>query len=81
MSEQVTQPDPSQQLAELKQDYDQKYGFHVPERYVFKAEKGLSREVVAAISEMKGEPQWMRDFRLRSLEIFYRKPMPRGAAI
>jgi Fe-S cluster assembly protein SufB len=76
MSEQVTQPDPNQQLAEIKQNYDEKYGFHVPERYVFKAQKGLSREVVAAISEMKGEPQWMRDFRLRSLEIFYRKPMP-----
>ncbi|MFQ3534486.1 MAG: Fe-S cluster assembly protein SufB [Aggregatilineales bacterium] len=76
MTERVMQSDPNQQLAELKQNYDEKYGFHVPERYVFKAQKGLSREVVAAISEMKGEPQWMRDFRLRSLEIFYRKPMP-----
>jgi Fe-S cluster assembly protein SufB len=25
---------------------------------------------------MKGEPQWMRDFRLRALEMFLRKPMP-----
>ena len=77
MSEQTPQLDQSQQLAEIKQDYDQKYGFHVPETgYAFKSQKGLSRDVVAAISEMKGEPQWMRDFRLRSLEIFYRKPMP-----
>src|SRR5437773_3042212 len=53
-----------------------KYGFHMPEHEVFRAERGLSREVVAAISERKGEPQWMRDFRLRALEIFYRKPMP-----
>lgn len=76
MSEQTT-VDQSQQLAEIKLNYDEKYGFHVPDsRYVFKSQKGLSREVVAAISEMKGEPQWMRDFRLRSLEIFYRKPMP-----
>ena len=28
------------------------------------------------ISEMKNEPQWMRDFRLKSLEIFNSKPMP-----
>ena len=27
--------------------------------------KGLNRDVVAQISEMKNEPQWMRDFRLR----------------
>jgi Fe-S cluster assembly protein SufB len=53
-----------------------KYGFHVPENYVFKAKRGLSRDVVAEISEMKGEPQWMRDFRLRALEMFLRKPMP-----
>src|SRR6476620_6170754 len=53
-----------------------KYGFHVPENYVFRAKRGLSRDVVAEISEMKGEPTWMRDFRLRALEIFLRKPMP-----
>jgi Fe-S cluster assembly scaffold protein SufB len=77
MSEQTPPLDQSQQLAEIKQDYDEKYGFHVSEAsYAFKGQKGLSRDVVAAISEMKGEPQWMRDFRLRSLEIFYRKPMP-----
>src|SRR3970282_2180716 len=29
------------------------------------------------IWEMKGEPAWMRDFRLKSLEIFNSKPMPR----
>ncbi len=59
-----------------------KYDFRNEERYVFKAKKGLSRQVVAEISEMKGEPPWMRDFRLKSLEIFESKPMPRwGGAI
>lgn len=53
-----------------------KYDFHTTTQAVFKAKKGLSREVVAQISEMKGEPQWMRDFRLKSLEIFESKPMP-----
>jgi Fe-S cluster assembly protein SufB len=38
--------------------------------------KGLDRDVVAEISEMKGEPRWMRDFRLRALEVFERKPLP-----
>ncbi|MCL4169199.1 UNVERIFIED_CONTAM: hypothetical protein GTU68_063654, partial [Idotea baltica] len=40
------------------------------------SQKGLSRETVASISEMKGEPGWMRDFRLKSFEIFESKPMP-----
>lgn len=53
-----------------------KYDFVTPTTGVFKARKGLSREVVEQISEMKGEPEWMRDFRLRSLEIFESKPMP-----
>ena len=51
-------------------------GFHVPENYAFKSKKGLSREVVEQISEMKGEPTWMRNFRLKSLEHFLKRPMP-----
>jgi len=53
-----------------------KYGFAMPERYVYKARKGLSREIVEEISWLKGEPDWMREFRLRALEIFFSKPMP-----
>ena len=41
-----------------------KYDFREPERYVFKSRKGLDAQIVSQISEMKGEPQWMRDFRL-----------------
>ncbi|MFZ5830881.1 MAG: Fe-S cluster assembly protein SufB [Planctomycetota bacterium] len=54
-----------------------KYDFRVDERYVFKARKGLDRQIVAEISEMKREPDWMRDFRLKALEVFESKPMPR----
>jgi Fe-S cluster assembly protein SufB len=53
-----------------------KYGFVDEVKPVFKAEKGLSRRVVEAISYHKGEPKWMLDFRLRALEIFESKPMP-----
>jgi Fe-S cluster assembly protein SufB len=54
-----------------------KYGFVDEVKPVFKAEKGLNRRVVEAISYHKGEPQWMLDFRLRALEIFESKPMPK----
>jgi Fe-S cluster assembly protein SufB len=54
-----------------------KYDFRNEENYIFKARKGIDAEIVGQISEMKGEPAWMRDFRLQSLEIFNSKPMPK----
>ena len=60
----------------LNMDYS-KYDFKdSTEMYVYTSKKGLSREVVEEISRMKGEPQWMLDFRLRSYDIFMKKPMP-----
>jgi Fe-S cluster assembly protein SufB len=55
-------------------------GFHVPENYPFKSEKGLTKNVVEQISEMKGEPAWMRKFRLKSLELFEKRPVPTWGA-
>jgi Fe-S cluster assembly protein SufB len=55
---------------------DYKWGFRDPEKLVFKARKGLAREVVEQISAMKGEPQWMLEFRLKALEHFMQRPMP-----
>jgi len=56
---------------------DYRHGFHDPEdAYVFKSDKGLTREIVARISKMKNEPQWMTDFRLGAYETFRSKPMP-----
>ena len=54
-----------------------KYGFHdSTDFYAFKSRKGLDAEIVSQISEMKREPAWMREFRLKSLEIFESRPMP-----
>jgi Fe-S cluster assembly protein SufB len=65
-------------LAGINSDYKEKFGFHDSESgYAYKAPKGLSREVVESISEYKDEPQWMRDFRLKSLEHFYARPTPK----
>ena len=63
------------QVQGIQEDY--KYGFRDSvANYAFKAKKGLSREVVEQISDMKDEPQWMRDFRLKALEVFWQKPTP-----
>ena len=55
---------------------DYKYGFHDKDVSVFRSERGLTREIVEEISRMKDEPQWMLDYRLKSLELFYKMPMP-----
>ncbi|MBN1428646.1 MAG: Fe-S cluster assembly protein SufB [Anaerolineae bacterium] len=72
--------DGTKQLEGLKDSYAEKYGFNVPENYTFRARKGLDRDIVQEISWMKGEPDWMREFRLKSLESFLKKPMPTWGA-
>ena len=64
------------QQARLNELGDYKFGFNMPENYAFKSKRGLDRDTVEEISYMKGEPQWMRDFRLRALRTFEKKPMP-----
>jgi Fe-S cluster assembly protein SufB len=61
-------------------DYREKYGFFDPEKFVFKAKRGLSKEIVEEISWMKQEPEWMTKLRVRSYEIFKRKKMPTWGA-
>jgi len=67
----------NRQLATIGEDYATRYGFHDPEEYFHKGAKGLSHEVVEMMSRMKKEPEWMRQFRHESLDIFLNKPMPR----
>ncbi len=63
-------------LKDLGSDYTERYGFHDAENYLYKAPKGLTREVVEKISELKSEPEWMREFRLKALDYFEARPMP-----
>ncbi|MEJ2313163.1 MAG: Fe-S cluster assembly protein SufB [Gemmatimonadales bacterium] len=63
-------------VAELGLD-EYKYGFITEDKPVFKAQKGLNEEVVRQISSHKGEPEWMLEFRLKALDIYRSKPMPK----
>ena len=51
-------------------------GWSDEEDYVFKPRRGLDSDLVREISFMKKEPQWMLDFRMKSLNRFERRPMP-----
>ncbi|MEY8416869.1 Fe-S cluster assembly protein SufB [Tissierella praeacuta] len=44
--------------------------------YKYKSDKGLTPEIITEISREKDEPEWMTNFRLKSLEIYNSKPMP-----
>ena len=53
-----------------------KLGGHDVEDHEFKPAKGLNESIIRQMSEMKNEPQWMRDFRLKAYQRFLRKPIP-----
>ena len=61
---------------QLEAQKDYKYGFHDADTSVFKSGRGLTKHLIEEMSEMKGEPQWMRQFRLKALDIYNSKPMP-----
>ena len=67
-------------IQESKRVYKEKYGFADPDQAIYKAPKGFDPERVIEISSMKNEPDWMLKFRLKSLEIFNKKPMPAWGA-
>jgi Fe-S cluster assembly protein SufB len=50
--------------------------FHFPEKHKYDAGRGLSEKTIQYISDVKDDPQWVRDFRMRALEIFRSKPVP-----
>ena len=49
---------------------DYKYGFTTDAKTIISSGKGLNRDVVEFISKAKGEPDWMREFRLKSYDSF-----------
>ena len=66
----VATPKPQVDIGEYQ------YGFRDEEDYFFKSKRGLDRETVLEISKMKGEPDWMLEFRLKAYDHFIRRPMP-----
>src|SRR6516225_4797750 len=58
-------------------DIDRSVGdFHYKMDYGYDAGVGLSEKVVNYISDVKEDPDWVREFRLKALKTFLEKPMP-----
>ena len=67
-----TNPD---QLFNVEKD-DNPYGFNAEDVSIYKTPKGLNEDIVREISQIKGEPEWMLEYRLKSLKHFLERPMP-----
>jgi len=65
----------SKKAPEISEEYQ--YGFKDKDISLFRTEKGLTKRVVEEISKLKNEPDWMLQFRLKSLEKFNNYPMPK----
>ena len=53
-----------------------RYDFKDEDVSVYKTEKGLSEEVIRAISKHKNEPEWMLEYRLKAYKKFLEMPNP-----
>ena len=52
------------------------YDIKNKDEYEFKIKKGLSKDIVEEISAKKNEPSWMRDFRLKALDVYNSLKLP-----
>ncbi len=66
----------TKQSLDIRDDYEKKYGFKTNVKSVYETEKGLSERVVREISDIKKESDWLKQFRLRALNHFLKRPLP-----
>lgn len=52
------------------------YDIKNKDNYEYKAKKGLNKEIIEEISRQKNEVQWMREFRLKALDMYNKLDLP-----
>ncbi|MBR0294770.1 MAG: Fe-S cluster assembly protein SufB [Bacilli bacterium] len=62
---------------DIKTNEDYKYGFKDEDVSIVNTGVGLNEDVVREISRLKGEPEWMLEFRLNALKVFNKLPLPK----
>ena len=61
---------------DVKFQEDYKFGFKDKDTSIIKTDIGLTEDIVRQISTLKGEPEWMLEYRLKSFKAFQKMPMP-----
>ncbi len=52
------------------------YDFRNEDKDAYRIQEGLTQDIVEEISRGKHDPEWMREFRLKSLDIYNNLRMP-----
>ena len=52
------------------------YDIKNKDEYDFKMKKGLTKEIIEEISKQKNDPDWMKEFRLKALEVYNKLELP-----
>src|SRR5574344_3141892 len=52
------------------------YDFRNDEKETYRLNSGLTKDIVEQISTEKNDPDWMKEFRLKSLDVYNRTEMP-----
>ena len=63
-------------VEQVAQEKDQIGNFQFPERHKYDAGRGLTSKTIDYISDVKDDPDWVREFRHKALKTFESKPMP-----
>ena len=52
------------------------YDIKNEDKYEYKIKKGLTKEIIGEISKQKQDPEWMKEFRLKALEVYNKLELP-----
>lgn len=62
-------------MKDIKHDDEYQYGFHDEDISIYKTSRGINRNIVKEISEIKQEPAWMLEYRLKAYDYFEKAPL------
>ncbi|MFH0971803.1 MAG: Fe-S cluster assembly protein SufB [Candidatus Micrarchaeota archaeon] len=68
------------ETANIRESYEKKYGFRTKSNAVYEAKMGLTESTLKEISDVKAEPEWLRDFRRKSFAHFQKRRLPTWGA-
>ena len=66
----------SKETIKIPKITDSPYDFRYEENGFYRNKKGLTEEIVAKLSEDKNDPEWMKEFRQKSLQIYNSLSIP-----
>jgi Fe-S cluster assembly protein SufB len=76
MDMQVTKKENEMSKTKLEEINRNIYDIKNKDNYDFKIAKGLTPDIIEEISKQKGDPLWMKEFRLKALDVYNSLELP-----